>query len=225
MSDDKFPIAVLASGSGTNFQNLVDRSREGELPIEVRLLISDKPESGALKRARRLGVDTFLAARADFETRQAMDQAIGEALDDSGAELVVLAGYMRVLGPELVRAWRHKMINLHPSLLPSFRGLDGLGQALEAGVKVTGATVHIVDEGLDTGPIVAQEAFAVPEGASRTEVEQILYPIEHDLVARAVRYFAEGRVRCDGKCVQILDEPTNNQGAETAQITEGQGNG
>lgn len=200
----KMRVAVFASGNGSNFQMLADRAREGSLAIDVVLLVSDKPACGAVERARTMDIPVFLAPRKDYESRKAMEEAIGRALTECGAELVVLAGYMRILGPELVSAWRHKMINLHPSLLPSFTGLDALGQALEAGVKVTGATVHIVDEGLDTGPIVAQRAFPVPEGIPRADLEETLHAVEHEMLGEVVALFAAGRVECDGQKVRIL---------------------
>ena len=198
-----YRIAVFASGSGTNFQNLVERSRDGRLPVDVALLVTDKPGCKARERAEKFEVPTFVAPPSEFEDRAAMERAIGAALEDARIDLVVLAGFMRILGKELVSAWRHRMINLHPSLLPSFRGINAVGQALEAGVKVTGATVHIVDEGLDTGPIVAQEAFPIPEGATREEVEETLHAVEHELLAKVVGWFATDCVRCEGRHVRI----------------------
>lgn len=186
------PIAVFASGAGTNFQTIVDRAKSGALPVEVRLLVSDKPRCLAVERARRMGIEVFLAPSSAFSGRQEMDRAIGRALDAANVELVVLAGFMRLLGPELVGAWRNKMINLHPSLLPAYPGLDALGQAIRAGEKVMGCTVHIVDEGLDTGPIVAQRSFEVPTGAGRAEIEEVLHAHEHELLCEVIATFAGG---------------------------------
>ena len=202
----KLRVAVLASGRGSNFQVLIDQARAGRLGVDLVLLVSDRPGSGALERAERAGVPTFVAPRSEYETKKEMEGAILKALRESGAELVVLAGYMRLIGPELLAAYQGRMINLHPSLLPSFTGLDALGQALEAGVKVTGVTVHLVDEGLDTGPIVAQRAFAIPEGASREEVEEILHGVEHELLPEVVGLFAAGRIRREGRKVKVAEE-------------------
>lgn len=188
---------------------LADCARDGRLPIEVRLLVSDKPGCGAVERAKGLGIPVCLAPRKEFESRRAMEEVMSAALSECGAELVVLAGFMRLLSPDFVGRWKERMINLHPSLLPSFTGLDALGQALEAGVKVTGATVHIVDEGLDTGPIVAQRAFPIPEGISREELEETLHAVEHELLAHAVGLFAAGRVSCEDGCVRIIDESSD----------------
>lgn len=179
-------IAVLASGRGSNFQALLKAQKKGLLQGEIACLISDKPESGAVEKARKSNIPVELVVRNEFESRAAMDDRIREVLQAHGIDLVVLAGYMRILGPELVDAFRGQIINLHPSLLPAFPGLDALGQALRAGVKVTGATVHLVDEGLDTGPILAQRAFSIPDGASREEIEAILHPLEHELLVEVV---------------------------------------
>jgi phosphoribosylglycinamide formyltransferase 1 len=199
-----FPIAVMASGTGSNFENLVERSRAGSLPVDVRLLITDVPMCGAHQKAQRFGIPVAVVPREEFPRKTLMEEEIRRALASSDVELVVLAGYMRLVGRELVSEWRGRMINLHPSLLPAFPGLDAVGQALEAGVKVTGVTVHVVDEGLDTGPIVAQRAFEVPEGASREEVEATLHAVEHELLPCVVGLFAEGRVQVEGRKVRIL---------------------
>ncbi len=199
------PIAVMASGSGTNFEHLVVESLASRVKAEVRLLVTDKPHCGAHERAQRLGVPVFATDPGEYPRKALYEEAIADALRESGARLVVLAGYMRLVGPGLLSQWEGRMINLHPSLLPAFPGLDAVGQALEAGVKVTGATVHIVDQGMDTGPIIAQRAFAVPQSATREDIFQILKPIEHDLLARAVNLFAEERIQVEGRIVNILE--------------------
>lgn len=191
----RLPVAILASGRGSNFRALVDAAHEGDLPVDVQLLVSDRPGCGAVAQARELGVPVFLAPRRDYPSREAMDDAIGGALAEAGVELVVLAGYMRLIGPALVRAWRGRMINVHPSLLPKYPGLHALDQALAAGERVLGATVHLVDEGVDSGPILAQRSFEPSAGASREEIEAALHRVEHALLREVVGAFATGRVR------------------------------
>ena len=208
----KLRVAVFASGKGSNFQVLIDEARAGRLGIDLVLLVSDQPECGAVERAGKAGVTAFVAPRKEYSSKGEMEAAILAVLQESGAELVVLAGYMRLIGPELLEAYQGRMINLHPSLLPSFTGLDALGQALEFGVKITGATVHLVDEGLDTGPIVAQRAFAIPEGVRRAEVEEILHGVEHELLPEVVGLFAAGRIRVGGRRVIIEKEGGKSRG-------------
>src|SRR5215203_6634152 len=150
-----FRIVVLASGSGTNLQAILD-GLHGQGLVEVVGVGSDKPGAGALERGRRAGVETAVFAAADFEDRTARDAAIGAWIESLRADLVVLAGYMQLLSPQFVARFRNRVVNIHPALLPRFPGLDAIGQALAAGVPTTGVTVHFVDEGVDTGPVIAQ---------------------------------------------------------------------
>jgi phosphoribosylglycinamide formyltransferase-1 len=191
-----FRIAVLASGTGTNLQAIIDRlhGREG---IEVVAVASDKPEAMALERAREAGIATGIFPAGGFVDREARDAAIADWLDDRDADLVVLAGYMQLLSPAFVARFRGRVINLHPALLPSFPGLDAVGQALEHGVRVTGVTVHVVDEGIDSGPIVLQRAVEVPPSHDRGELEARIHEVEHELLPEAILLFAEGAIRPD----------------------------
>jgi phosphoribosylglycinamide formyltransferase 1 len=191
-----FRLAVLASGTGTNLQALIDRvgGRDG---IEVAAVGSDKPAAIALTRAREAGIETATFPAADFGGREARDEAIADWLGAREVDLVVLAGYMQLLSPAFVERFRGRLINVHPALLPSFRGLDAVGQALAAGVAVTGVTVHLVDEGVDSGPIVLQRAVEVPRDRDRTELEERIHEVEHELLPEAVRLFAEDAIRLD----------------------------
>jgi len=191
-----FRIVVLASGSGTNLQAILD-GLHGQGLVEVVGVGSDKPGAGALERGRRAGVETAVFAAADFEDRTARDAAIGAWIESLRADLVVLAGYMQLLSPQFVARFRNRVVNIHPALLPRFPGLDAIGQALDAGVETTGVTVHFVDEGVDTGPVIAQREVPVPPGVSRADLEATVHAVEHELYPEAIRMIAEGRVRID----------------------------
>ncbi len=187
---------VLASGSGTNLQAILDRlhGREG---IEVAGVGSDKPAARALERARSAGVETAVFPRDEYADRAARDAAIGDWIESNGADLVALAGYMQLLSAEFVARFRGHIVNVHPALLPSFPGLDAIGQALEAGVEVTGVSVHFVDEGVDTGPVIVQREVPVPADRDRARLEQAIHATEHELYPEAIRMIAAGRVRID----------------------------
>jgi phosphoribosylglycinamide formyltransferase-1 len=187
-------IAVLASGTGTNLQALLDQvhGRDG---IEIVAVGSDKPEAPALDRARDAGVAARAFARAEYGDRAARDGAMADWLVERDAQLVVLAGYMQLLGSEFLARFPRRVINVHPALLPAFPGLDAVGQALAYGVKVFGVTVHFVDEGVDSGAVILQRAVELPDAADREEVFAHLHPVEHELLPAAVRLIAAGRVR------------------------------
>jgi phosphoribosylglycinamide formyltransferase-1 len=202
-----FRLVVLASGSGTNLQAILD-TLHGRDGIEVVGVGSDKPEARALERARAAGVETAAFPREGYEDRAARDAAIAEWIEARGADLVALAGYMQLLSPGFVARFRRRTINIHPALLPSFRGLDAIGQALDAGVETTGVTVHFVDEGVDTGPAIAQREVPVPAGRGRAELEAAIHAVEHELYPEAIRMIAAGRVSIgdDDPRVVISDE-------------------
>jgi phosphoribosylglycinamide formyltransferase-1 len=191
-------VAVLVSGEGSNLQAILDtvHGREG---IEVVAVGSNRAEARGLERARVAGVQTGAFPRDEFGgDRAARDEAMGDWLDERGAELVVLAGYMELLSPEFVQRYRGRLINVHPSLLPAFPGLRAIEQAIDYGVRVMGVTVHFVDEGVDTGPIIAQEAFQVdPYALSLDAIEAKVHAIEHQLLPRAIRLIASGAVGVD----------------------------
>lgn len=189
-------VAVLASGAGTNLQALLDRVH-GSDGIEVTAVASDKPSAPALERARAAGVPVAVFAAAEFGSRSERDQAIATWLGERGVELVVLAGYMQLLSPEFLEQFRGRVINVHPALLPAFPGLHAVEQALAYGVKVFGVTVHLVDQGMDTGPVILQRAVEIDDAASVEQVMAHLQPIEHELLPEAVRLIAAGAVRVD----------------------------
>jgi phosphoribosylglycinamide formyltransferase-1 len=198
-----FRLVVLASGSGTNLQAILDRlhGRDG---IEVAGVASDKPGARALERAAAAGVQTALFPAADYEDREARDAALGDWVQARGADLIVLAGYMQLLGAPFVSRFRHRIVNVHPALLPAFPGLDAIGQALAAGADRTGVTVHFVDEGVDTGPTIVQREVAVPENRDRAELEQAVHALEHELYPEAIRMIAQGRVRIDDSDPRVV---------------------
>jgi len=185
-------VGVLASGSGTNLQALLDAE-----DIEVVAVASDKPESRALERARSAGVETGVFELAGFEDRPARDAAIAAWLRERDVELAVLAGYMALLTGAFLSAFPDRVINVHPSLLPAFPGIRSMEQALSYGAKVTGVTVHFVDEGVDTGAIIFQRAIDIADLTHPDEVHERLRPVEHELLPAAVRAIAEGRVGFD----------------------------
>jgi len=191
-----FRLAVLASGSGTNLQAILDdlHGRDG---IEVVGVGSDRPEAEALQRAELARVETKVFERAAQDDRAARDQEMGDWLERRRPDLIVLAGYMQLLSPEFVDRFRGRIINVHPALLPSFPGLDAVQQALDHGSKLTGVTVHFVDEGVDSGPIIVQRAVAVPASRDREETEELIHAAEHELLPETIRLIAAGRVSLD----------------------------
>jgi phosphoribosylglycinamide formyltransferase-1 len=190
-----FRIAVLVSGSGTNLQALIDTVHGAE--IEIVAVAASQPGVRALERAERADIETGVFPAGPGETRQARDAALGEWLSERGVQLVVLAGWMELLGPAFIRRFAGRIINVHPSLLPAFAGLRAIEQAVEYGVKVTGVTVHFVDSGIDTGAVVLQESLGLSYPAPIADIEQRVHGIEHRLLPRAVRLIARGRVRPD----------------------------
>jgi phosphoribosylglycinamide formyltransferase-1 len=192
----RFRLAVLASGEGTNLQAILDRlhGRDG---IEVVAVASNKPDAKALDRAREAGVETRTFERAEHPERAARDGEIAAWLEAREADLIVLAGYMELLSAEFVSRYTNRIVNVHPALLPSFPGLDAVGRALEHGVRVTGVTVHFVDEGVDSGPIIVQRAIEVPYTRDRSQLEEEIHRVEHELLPEAIRMIASGAVRVD----------------------------
>jgi phosphoribosylglycinamide formyltransferase-1 len=191
-----FRVAVLISGAGTNLQALLDQVH-GRGGIEVVAVGSSTPAAGGLARAERAGVEAAVFSIADYPDRPARDRAMGDWLEACSVDLVVLAGFMELLDRAFVRRFAGRIVNVHPALLPAFPGLRAIEQALDWGVKVTGVTVHFVDEGVDTGPIILQECLALPYPRDIAEIEQRVHAIEHRLLPRAVRLIAAGAVRID----------------------------
>jgi phosphoribosylglycinamide formyltransferase 1 len=202
-----FGIVVLASGNGTNLQAILDalHGREG---IEVVGVGSDKPGARALERARGAGVEAAVFATGEYADRETRDAAMADWIESRGADLVALAGYMQLLSPAFVARFPNRIVNVHPALLPSFPGLDAIGQALDAGVETTGVTVHFVDEGVDTGPPILQREVPVPADRDRERLEEAIHAVEHRLYPEAIRMIARGLVRIDAsdRKVVVADE-------------------
>jgi phosphoribosylglycinamide formyltransferase-1 len=193
----EFRVVVLASGGGTNLQAILDRLHAGEEGIEIVGVGSDRPEARALERARTADVETDVFPISGYEGREARDRAMGDWIESRQADLVVLAGYMQLLSPEFVARFRTRVINVHPSLLPSFPGVNAVQKAIDHGSKVTGVTVHFVDEGMDSGPIITQRAVEIPPSRDWDETEELIHATEHALLPETIRLIAAGRIRVD----------------------------
>ncbi|WP_430483375.1 phosphoribosylglycinamide formyltransferase [Rossellomorea marisflavi] len=180
-------IAVFASGSGSNFQSIVDEIDSGMLQADVRLLVCDRPGARVTERAEAAGIPVFSFRAKEYESKEAFEGEIVRELRASGVEFIVLAGYMRLIGPTLLEAFDGKIVNIHPSILPAFPGKDAIGQAFDGGVKVTGVTIHYVDAGMDTGEIIAQEAVTVEEDETRESLQRKIQAVEHRLYPATLR--------------------------------------
>jgi phosphoribosylglycinamide formyltransferase-1 len=200
-------LGVLASGRGSNLQAIIDAIRDGLVPARIAVVIADRELALALDRARAHSIPAVFLDPGPCPDRTAYDQALVRRLQASAVDLVCLAGFMRVLGPGFVRAFAGRVMNVHPSLLPAFPGLHAQRQALEHGVKVAGATVHFVDEGVDTGPIVLQEAVPVLDGDTEDSLSERILAAEHRIYPVAIRLFAAGRLRIVGRRVLADSAP------------------
>ena len=184
MSNHK--VGVLASGRGSNLQSILDKIAMGSLPLEIAVVISDKADAFALERAEKAGIPNFAVIRKECADKKEFEEKINAILREHGVELVVLAGFMRILGADFVSGWRHKMINIHPALLPSFPGLDAQGQAIRYGAKVSGCTVHFVDEGMDTGPIILQKVVQIADDDTEETLAAKILEQEHRALPEAL---------------------------------------
>lgn len=191
---DKMKIGVLLSGSGTNLQAIIDAARSEELPVEIVHVVSSRPDAYGIQRAAEAGIQVTILNRAFYEEPKMADALIVQRLQEAGAEWVVMAGYMRKVTPVILQAFPDRVLNLHPALLPSFVGAHAIQDAFDAGVKVTGVTVHLANEDYDKGPIVAQEAVRVREGMTLEELGAEIHAVEHELYPRVLRQIAEGRM-------------------------------
>lgn len=196
-------VAVLISGGGTNLQALIDSCADPDFPARIVLVISNNPGVKGLERAEKAGIPTKVINHREFDSREEFDDQIHDALKESGAKLICLAGFMRILDARFVNRWRNRMLNIHPSLLPSFKGLHTHERAIEAGVRFTGCTVHFVNPELDDGPIITQAVVAInPEEGADTLAARVLEK-EHIIYPQALRLVAENRVRVVGNKVTI----------------------
>lgn len=199
----KLRVAVLASGGGTDLQSIIDASEKDMIDAEVVVVLSDKKDAYALKRAEKHGIKTYFANPKGKE-RTEHEKEIDSILEDNQIDFVVEAGYMRILTPSFIKKWYGKLINIHPALLPSFKGTNGQGDALEYGVKISGCTTHFTDEQMDHGPIILQAAIKVSPDDDRDKLAARILEVEHQILPRTVQLFAENRLKIDGRKVNIL---------------------
>ncbi len=205
MQERKVRIAVLASGRGSNFQAIIDAVKAGTCSADIRVLITNKADAKAIERAKENGISVEIVDRKDFPSREALDERIKELLDKHGVELAVLAGYMLLLkGKKLLDSYKNKIINIHPALLPSFPGVDAQKQAFDYGAKVSGITIHFVDENLDAGPIIYQEAVDISECKTAAEAAHKILEVEHKAYPKVIDSFAKGRYALEGRRVVYL---------------------
>ena len=196
-------IAVFASGRGSNFSAIAKAVKKGRIKAALSLLISDNPKAGVIGRANRAGVKVVLVKKEDFASKKDFEDKIIGYLEENKIDLVVLAGFMCLLGVELIERYKGRIINIHPALLPSFKGTEGIKEAFNYGVKLTGVTVHFVDEEMDHGPIILQKAVRVEENDTLETLEAKIHKIEHFLYPEAIRLFAEGKLKLEGRKVKI----------------------
>ncbi len=205
----KVQVAVLASGRGSNFRAILDSINRGECSAEIKVLITNNPDAPAIDIAKNAGIPVEILNKKDFQDREALDLRIKEILDSHGIELVVLAGYMLILkGKALLDAYRNRIINIHPSLLPSFPGVDAQKQAFEHGCKVSGVTIHFVDPGLDSGPIIYQKAIDISDCKTADETAHRILEYEHKAYAQVVDSFSKGHYEVEGRRVTFIPNKT-----------------
>lgn len=195
-------IAVFVSGSGTNLQAIIDNIRNGRLKAEIALVVSDQKKAFALKRASKAGIKTLVLEPGSFANRREFEAELVRHLKKEKAEIIVLAGFMRILTPFFIRKYRNKVINIHPALLPAFPGGCAIDDAFRYGVKTTGVTVHFVDEEVDHGPIICQEAVEIREGETLKELEERIHKVEHRIYSQAIAGVLSGRFSVKGRIVK-----------------------
>jgi phosphoribosylglycinamide formyltransferase-1 len=199
-------IAVFVSGNGTNLQALIDaEKRNGLADSKIVLVVSDNPEAFALERAKKADIETFIQEKSNFKSREDFDKKVIEKLHEVNIELVVLAGFMRLLSDHFVDEYNNRILNIHPALLPSFKGTHGIKDAFEYGVKVTGVTVHFVNKELDAGPVILQEGVRIEEDDTLDTLEEKIHKTEHKLYPEAVRLFVQGRLKVEGGKVKVKE--------------------
>jgi len=205
-------LAVLVSGRGSNLQALIDACAADDFPAEIALVLSNKADAYGLERARAANIPTVVLSHKNFEDRESFDEAMSAKIEESGAELVCLAGFMRLLSDGFVRQWRDRLINIHPSLLPAFKGLHVHERTIEEGARFSGCTVHFVRPAMDEGPIISQAVVAVHPTDTPDDLAARILEQEHIIYPRAVKYIAEGRVRVSAERV-LIDEHKVPEGA------------
>ena len=194
-------IAVLCSGNGTNLQAIIDNVNKGYIPAKIAFVLSDEKKAFVLERARKAGIETIVLDKKDYKTREDFDREAVKHLKKENVELVVLAGFMRLLSSYFIREYRNRIMNIHPALLPSFKGTHGIKDAIDYGVKVTGVTVHFVDEHLDNGPIILQKTIDVKEDDTEEALLERVHKEEHKAYPEAIKLFVEGKIKIEGRKV------------------------
>ncbi len=197
-------VAVFASGSGTNLQAIIDAVEGGSLSVSLSLVVSDNKDAYALQRAEKASIKTEFINPKLFKTREEYDAELVKVLKKEKINLIVLAGFMRIISPALIKQFPNKILNIHPAILPAFKGAHGIKDAFDYGVKVTGVTVHFVDEKMDHGPIILQQTVEVQEGDTADSLEERIHKVEHQLYPKAIQLFAENRLKLDGRKVKIV---------------------
>jgi phosphoribosylglycinamide formyltransferase-1 len=198
---EKAKIGVLVSGSGTNLQSIIDYIEQGKLKAKLAIVISNKQDAYGLERARKHNMPTKVISHKDFKTREEFEEEIAKVLEEIGCDFIVLAGFMRVLTPLFIRRFKNRIVNIHPALLPSFPGVDAQKQAFDYGVKVTGCTVHFVDEGVDTGPIILQKVVPVHDGDTVESLRARILEEEHKALPEALNLIINRRIKIEGRRV------------------------
>lgn len=196
-------IAVFASGRGTNFAAIIRAVKKGTIKANLALLVCDNPKAQAIARAKRAGIKVALVKREDSPAKSEFENKIIQILEENKIDLIVLAGFMRILGPELISRYKNKILNIHPALLPAFKGAHAIKDAFDYGAKITGVSVHFVDEKMDHGPIILQQALKIEEDDSAELLEAKIHKIEHKLYPEAIKIFVEGKLRVEGRKVRL----------------------
>jgi phosphoribosylglycinamide formyltransferase-1 len=213
-------IAVFISGSGTNLQSIIDSIEGGKVDAKIQVVISNEPDAFGIERANKHGIPAIVVNHRDFKSREDFEKAIIEALGGYPINLICLAGFMRVLTPHFLRQYPKKVINIHPAILPSFAGTQGQQDAIDYGVKFSGCTIHFVDEGVDTGPIIIQAVVPVFPGDTVDDLKKRILSQEHKIYPQAIQFFAQGRVEIRGRTVLITDGKRPDDFAHTNPLVE-----
>lgn len=197
-------IAVFCSGNGTNLQAIINAVKRRYVKANLSLVVCDNPDAYALVRAKKAGIESFMLTKKDFKSREEYDKAVIKKLEEKNIDLVVLAGFMRLLSSLFVNKYKDRILNIHPALLPSFKGTRGIKDALDYGVKVTGPTVHFVDDDLDSGPVILQEVVEIRDSDSEETLAARIHRKEHIIYPKAIKLFVEDKLKIEGRKVRIL---------------------
>jgi phosphoribosylglycinamide formyltransferase-1 len=200
---DLLKLGVLISGNGSNLQSIIDNIENGSLKAVIKIVVSNNPDAFGITRAKKHGIPFVVLQNGDFKNKEEFDLELVRILQDNSVDLVILAGFMRIITPTLLKAFPEKIMNIHPALLPSFPGIHGQKQALEYGVKISGCTVHFVDEGVDTGPIILQTAVQVLDNDTEETLAARILKEEHRIYPQAIQLFADGKIEIKGRKVLI----------------------